>query len=495
MERTYALFPITDQELVKRQVLTWAEPFSICCFLDSQGYPADAFECLLAAGAVDTCTASAGSPFAGPSSIGTASAGPFSTGSPLAGPSSTGSAFAALKTWAKDRQDWLFGHFSYDLAAETEGIDLDAEMKGADLAAASPQPDPTASPQPDLAASPQPRFPDLFFFQPEIIVMVQKDHVRIGSFHADHNAIWEAIRGTRPGGNQLPGPPVFTPRFTREEYLSTVTALQRHILLGHCYEINFCQEFVSRTSRPDPISLWWALSRESPNPFSAYYRQGERYLCCASPERFLRKKGNTLFSQPIKGTARRIPGDPVADRLQSEVLRQSPKDRAENVMVVDVVRNDLSRICVPGSVHVPELFGIYAFPQVFQMISTVAGQLTPGLDWTDAVKAVFPMGSMTGAPKNRVVRLIARYERSPRGLFSGAVGYVDPAGDFDFNVVIRSVLGDRDSGRLSYHVGSGITFYSDPAAEYEECLIKAEGIRKAFAQPPLPQPPFAQPRS
>lgn len=396
--------------------------------MDSQGYPPGAFECLLAVGAVDTCTASAGS------------------------------AFPALKTWARDKHDWLFGHFAYDLTAETEGVDL-------------------------TAVSPQPRFPDLFFFQPEIVVLVQKDHVRIGSFHADHHAIWKAIRGNEPRGPRRSDPPVFTPRFTRDEYLSTVTALQRHILRGDAYEINFCQEFFSPSARPDPLSVWWALSRASPNPFSAYYRMGGRYLCCASPERFLRKKGNMLFSQPIKGTAARIPGDPAADRLQRDVLRQSQKERAENVMVVDLVRNDLSKICVPGSVHVPELYGIYGFPQVYQMISTVAGELAPGLDWTEMVKAVFPMGSMTGAPKNRVVRLIARYERSRRGLFSGAVGYVDPAGDFDFNVVIRSLLGDRENGGLSYYVGSGITFYSDPAAEYEECLIKGEGIRKALGQP------------
>jgi para-aminobenzoate synthetase component 1 len=231
---------------------------------------------------------------------------------------------------------------------------------------------------------------------------------------------------------------------------------------------------------PDPYSVWQALSKASPNPFSAFYRLDQHYLCCASPERFLKKSGATLLSQPIKGTAPRNHQDAAADQAFGAALRQSPKDRAENVMVVDLVRNDLAKVCLPGSVVVPELYGVYPFPQVYQMISSITGEMRPGVHWTDAIRACFPMGSMTGAPKHRVVQLIARYERSHRGLYSGAVGYVTPDGDFDFNVVIRSLLYEQGTGYLSYQVGSGITWYSDPAAEYEECLVKAEGIRKAL---------------
>lgn len=439
MKRTYASFPIYDLQWIKRQLLTWALPFDTCCLLDNQGYPpgssihgqppGSSFECLLAAGAIDTCSASAGS------------------------------AFPRLRTWAAKHKDWLFGHFGYELAVETEGLSLFAPQRQND----------------------EPGFPDLFFFVPEIVVLVQKDHLCIGSFHSDHSHIYQAITGTVPAATARLPSPIFTPRFTRDEYLSAVAALRAHILRGDCYEVNFCMEFFAQPADPDPLSVWWALSEASPNPFSAFYRLGDRYLFCASPERFLRKKGNNLLSQPIKGTAPRNPGDPAADRRRSQALQQSSKDRAENVMVVDLVRNDLSRVCVPGSVQVTELYGVYAFPQVYQMISTVAGEMLPGLDWTDAIRATFPMGSMTGAPKNSVIRLIARYERSRRGLFSGALGYVDPAGDFDFSVVIRSLLYNRRSRYLSYQVGSGITFYSDPAAEYEECLVKAEGIRKAFA--------------
>jgi para-aminobenzoate synthetase component 1 len=284
------------------------------------------------------------------------------------------------------------------------------------------------------------------------------------------------------GGGSGAAPVHFTPRFSREEYLSTVEALRGHILRGDCYEINFCQEFFSQPAFIDVPSTWWALSQASPNPFAAFYRLDHRYLLCASPERFLKKTGSILSSSPIKGTAPRQRGDVDADRRQQEKLYRSAKDRAENVMVVDLVRNDLARVCRPGTVRVDELFGIYPFPQVYQMISTVTGELLPQLDWTDAIKACFPMGSMTGAPKHRVTQLIARYERSRRGLFSGAVGYVTPEGDFDFNVVIRSLFYNEESRYLSYQVGSGITWYSDPAAEYEECLVKAEGIRRALGQ-------------
>lgn len=145
-------------------------------------------------------------------------------------------------------------------------------------------------------------------------------------------------------------------------------------------------------------------------------------------------------------------------------------------MVVDLVRNDLSRVCEEGSVKVDELFGVYSFPQVHQMISTVSGQVREDLTFADLIRATFPMGSMTGAPKKRVMELIREYENSRRGIFSGALGYISPAGDFDFNVVIRSIMYNAGSGYLSFQAGSGITWYSDPEKEWEECLLKASAI-------------------
>ena len=390
-----------------------------------------------------------------------------------------------MKEWAVHRKEWLFGHFAYDLSGETEPGQSAVQTTARTTATTPQTANPTDPPPPEDLIG----FPHLFFFIPAILIELKLTVIRIGSFQNDQEAIWRQISNPQPQAAvsrvTLPTAPIlpFTPRFTREEYLATVLALQQHILRGDCYEINFCQEFFSQPAEPDLLSTWWSLSQASPNPFSAFYRLGQRYLLCASPERYLKKTGETLFSQPIKGTSPRYREDPAADLASSRELFLSPKDRSENVMVVDLVRNDLSKVCIPGSVRAAELYHIYPFPQVFQMISTITGTLIPGTDWTEAIRATFPMGSMTGAPKNRVVRLIGQYERSRRGLFSGAVGYVTPEGDFDFNVVIRSLLYNRDNRYLSYQVGSGITFYSDPAAEYEECLIKAEGIRKAlFAQ-------------
>ena len=444
LKRTFVSFPITDHSFIKQQMLTWASPFSICCFLDNQAYGLSphSFECLLAAGAVDHIQADAGD------------------------------AFGQLKDFVSTHSDWLFGHFAYDLAKETE----------------PPRTPHTGTRSPDPIG-----FPDLYFFIPEIIIELGPGEIRIGVFGDGHETVWRQILRTMPRPN-FPGNspfsgddgalPPFTPRFSREEYLSTVNRLREHILRGDCYEINFCQEFFSQPARIDPWQAWQSLSQASPNPFSAFYRLGERYLLCASPERYLKKTGDILLSQPIKGTSARHPEDPVADLASGEQLYHSSKDRSENVMVVDLVRNDLSKICLPDSVRVDELYGIYPFPQVFQMISTIHGELSPGIHWIDAIRATFPMGSMTGAPKNRVVELIEQYERSRRGIFSGAVGYVTPEGDFDFNVVIRSILYNGDNNYLSYQVGSGITFYSDPAAEYEECLVKAEGIRLALGLGP-----------
>jgi para-aminobenzoate synthetase component 1 len=262
--------------------------------------------------------------------------------------------------------------------------------------------------------------------------------------------------------------------------MDTVEKLRRHILRGDCYEINFCQEFLARDVVTDPIRLYRQLSHLSPTPFGAYYKVKDRFLLCASPERYLSRQGPLLLTQPIKGTSGRDISDPRQDEKSRELLLHSQKERSENVMVVDLVRNDLSKVCLEGSVRVEELFGIYSFPQVHQMISTVTGIPTPDKSWVDMIRATFPMGSMTGAPKRRVLELIETYEKGKRGLFSGAVGYVTPERDFDFNVVIRSILYNHSNRCLSFTVGSGITFYSDPQKEYEECMIKASAIKKVL---------------
>jgi len=187
-----------------------------------------------------------------------------------------------------------------------------------------------------------------------------------------------------------------------------------------------------------------------------------------------------LISQPIKGTSKRYPQNEMKDRDAFNYLNESQKEKSENVMIVDLVRNDLSRICRAGSVKVKELFGIYAFPQVYQMISTIQGDMNPSFQFTDALRASFPMGSMTGAPKKRVMELIDEVEWYSRGLFSGSIGYITPGADFDFNVIIRSIFYNETQKLVSYAAGGGITFYSRAEDEYEECLLKAAAMRQVL---------------
>ncbi len=359
-----------------------------------------------------------------------------------------GGALEGLQEMINASPSWLFGHLGYDLQLETAGI---------------------SSSCPDRIG-----FPDCFFFEPVYLIRLTDNQISISG--PDPVAIWQEIQDEPELPAQQEKRTAIKGRYTKETYISVLEQLKKHILRGDCYEINFCQEFYSEDSLLNPLSVYRDLSRVSPNPFSALYRQDDHWLVCASPERFLRKEGRRILSQPIKGTARRNSSNADQDLAGKEALQRSEKDRSENVMVVDLVRNDLSRVCEEGSVKVDELFGVYSFPQVHQMISTVSGQVREDLTFADLIRATFPMGSMTGAPKKRVMELIREYENSRRGIFSGALGYISPAGDFDFNVVIRSIMYNAGSGYLSFQAGSGITWYSDPEKEWEECLLKASAI-------------------
>jgi para-aminobenzoate synthetase component I len=421
--RRFERFPITDFIDFKTQMLNWSNTFSICAFLDSNQYKDkhQHFKCL-----------------AGVGSIAHVSGG-------------VNNAFTELAHFAEQQHDWLFGHLSFEL----HGF---AQRFG----------DPIG-------------FPLIHFFVPQIVLMLHDHFVEIGALAIEPQLVFKQISGFVTPVKMETEVTTFDAKFSREEYLSTVEKLQQHIRRGDCYEINFCQEFFARDCSIDPVSVFNELLNVSPNPFAAFYKMEERYLLCASPERYLQVKDRQVLSQPIKGTLQRVAG--ANEQQAVNALYKSEKDRSENVMVVDMVRNDLSRVCLPGSVHVDELFGIYSFPQLYQMISTISGTLRDGLNWIDAIEATFPMGSMTGAPKHSVIELITRYERSMRGLFSGAVGYVTPNGDADFNVVIRSLQYNGDDHYLSYQVGSGITHYSEPEAEYQECLVKASAIKKVLGLP------------
>ncbi|MGC4232379.1 MAG: anthranilate synthase component I family protein [Niabella sp.] len=401
-------------------MLNWLKQFSTFCFLDSNQYNNDN-EMLIGAGVVRRYASSAGD------------------------------ALEGLQRFIDEQRSWLFGHLGYELTT-SEKVSHTAKE--------------------DLLL-----FPDLFFFEPEIVLSVKAGIVEI--IAGDPEAVFQAVHQQISGQNKTePGAVTVENRIGRDEYITIINQLKSHIQRGDCYEINFCQEFFAKNIEADPFLLFEKLNHISPNPFSGLYRVEDKWLLCASPERFIKKQGPAIISQPIKGTLKRnlfADGNLMEERSS---LLQSEKDKAENVMIVDLVRNDLSRICKEGSVKVDELFGIYSFPQVHQMISTVSGILKDNTGFAAIIDATFPMGSMTGAPKLSVMNLVDRYEKSRRGIFSGALGYMAPDANFDFNVVIRSLMYNQSTKYLSFQAGGGITVYSDAEKEWEECMLKAKAIKE-----------------
>lgn len=303
-------------------------------------------------------------------------------------------------------------------------------------------------------------FPDLFFF-------TAKDH--------------QCIREDDDGYDVPERPPAmncrFRSRLSKQEYISTVRALQEHIQRGDIYEVNFCMEFYAEGVKIDPIQTFIHLCSLSKAPFSGFMKYEENFMIGASPERFMKRSANKLTSQPMKGTGKRS-GD--RDQPETEMLRNDPKERSENIMITDLVRNDLSKVAERNSVKVEELCGIYSFPGVHQMISTISCAISSTTNLRDIIHAAFPPGSMTGAPKPESMRLIEKYERSRRELYAGCFGFMDPEGDFDLSVVIRSLFYNRSTGYLSFHVGSAITALSDPEMEFEECLLKSSKMIEAL---------------
>ncbi|MCK7559239.1 anthranilate synthase component I family protein [Chitinophaga sedimenti] len=318
---------------------------------------------------------------------------------------------------------------------------------------------------------------------PDILMFLRDGEVEIGGHNVNRkfaNSIYEDLLelGPEKDGKKEKLPPLQL-RVNEKYYPEAVKSIQEHIAKGDCYELNYCIESYAQGIALKPLPLFNQLNALSPAPFAAYYKNEDQYLLCSSPERFLKKKGDQLISQPIKGTVKRLP-DPAADAAAAAALQNSQKERSENVMVVDLVRNDLAHTALQGTVKVEELYGLYAFPQVHHPVSTITATLDPKYHFTDAIRHAFPMGSMTGAPKVRVMELIEQYEKTKRGLYSGSVGYITPEGDFDLNVVIRSILYNAESQYLSFQTGSAITAYSDAKKEWEECMLKAEAMRKVL---------------
>ena len=317
-------------------------------------------------------------------------------------------------------------------------------------------------------------FPHLFAFVPEQLLVINAEgECVIGKEHADFLLAQKLNEGSIPNAVNV------LPRVTQQQYLEDIAKIRRHIVLGDVYELNYCMEFFNDDAKLDAYSTYERLKQKSPVPFAAFYKLGERFLMCASPERFLTRKNGRVYSQPIKGTAKRLLHK-EEDEQQKANLLNSEKERAENLMIVDLVRNDLAKTAQTGGVQVDELFGIYSFQQVHQMISTVSATPKATVNSTQIIEGAFPMGSMTGTPKIMAMQLIEQYELTKRGLYSGSVGYFAPNGIFDLNVVIRSLQYNAAKRYVNFEVGGAITYDSVAEEEYKECLLKASAMMEVL---------------
>jgi para-aminobenzoate synthetase component 1 len=264
-------------------------------------------------------------------------------------------------------------------------------------------------------------------------------------------------------------------QLSQYEYFTAFEEIKNQIRKGNTYELNFCQSFSAEFEHWNPILAYFELEKISPMSFSYLFKSGKKWIVSASPERYIKKVGARLIAQPIKGTVQR--GESKQNDLENKKkLFESEKEQAENLMITDLMRNDLAKIAETGSVKVDELFGVYALPKVFQMISTVSAQSTDKASFKNIIEATFPMGSMTGAPKIRTMEIIDSLENFKRGWFAGAFGVVETDGDFDFSVIIRSIIADLEVKKLYFGVGSAVTIDANPDQEYQECLLKAGAI-------------------
>lgn len=427
--RTSIFKQISSPKSFKQQLLLWGQQFREIIFLDSNHYPQQysSYDCILA---VDAFT-----------SIKT----------------DYHNAFEDLKQYQQITKDWLFGYLSFDLKNDVE------HLKSNNFDGLG--------------------FPDLFFFQPKKIFLLKGNELEIQYLNMCDDEVeedFEKISVQCSVFSNQNSQITIQQRIPKENYLEKAAKILEHIHQGDIYEVNFCMEFFAENATINPLEKFLKLNEISQPPFAIYFKNNKHFLLSASPERYLRKEGDVLISQPIKGTTKRFL-DAIEDEKSKNQLALDPKERAENIMITDLVRNDLSRTAQKGSVEVAELCAIYSFMQVHQMISTVTAKLDKQYSAVDAIKTTFPMGSMTGAPKISALKIIEELEETKRGLYSGAVGYFTPSGDFDFNVVIRSILYNEEKKYVSFSVGSAITSQSIPENEYEECLLKAKAMLEVLS--------------
>jgi len=429
--RKQVSFQGIDVSVFKDALLCWSQQFDEVTWLDSNDHSGaySSFEGILAADALTVKV------------------------------TDTQNAFEDLKEYQKETKDWIFGYLSYDLKNDVEHLSSN-NYDGLE-------------------------FPELYFFQPKKIISIKGNTAYFNylnmvddEIEADYHSILDCFR------TQEVMPPVepvtrIKMRIFKDEYFRQVRRMLAHIHRGDIYEANFCQEFYAENTEIDALKTYNRLNAISNAPFATFLKLGDKYLLSASPERYLRKEGSKIISQPIKGTAKRSSSFVEDEQLKS-ALSLDEKERAENIMIVDLVRNDLSKSALKGSVTVEELCKVYSFEQVHQMISTITAEVSKDKNPVEIIRETFPMGSMTGAPKVSAMQIIEQLESFKRGLYSGAVGYFTPEGDFDFNVVIRSILYNTSKKYVSFSVGGAITSKAIPEKEYEECLLKAKAMRQVL---------------
>lgn len=423
--RTSVTITLDNPGQFKKQLLQWAQQYREVVFLDSNNYKQQytSYDAVLA---VDALTAIK---------------------------TDYHNAFDELNTYQQITKDWIFGYLSYDLKNDTEDLNS-SNFDGLE-------------------------FPDLFFFQPKKLFLFREDKLEVRYLTMCDDELDEDIQeiiNLKPEITNQKSEVTINQRISKESYLEKVGQMLDHIHRGDIYEANFCMEFYAEDAVIDPLGMYIKLNAISEPPFAVYFKNYKQYLLSASPERYIRKENDKIISQPIKGTAKRS-ADQTEDNTIKEALTLNEKERSENIMIVDLVRNDLSRTAAKGSVEVEELCGAYTFKQVHHLISTVVSKTEVGASPLDVIRTTFPMGSMTGAPKISAMQIIEKLEETKRGLYSGAVGYFTPEGDFDFNVVIRSILYNEENKYASFSVGSAITSQASPEMEYEECLLKARAMR------------------
>lgn len=433
MQRTQQVFAIKSSSKIKELLLCWAQQYERIVWLDSNQYHQQysSFESVLA---VDEFTAIK---------------------------TDYTNAFNDLKEYQSITQDYLFGYLSYDLKNTTENL-TSTNFDGLDFA-------------------------DLYFFQPKKIIFVKGDELHFhylpmvgDEINTDFDQIMSCVNEDVPLQELK-----IKLRIHKDDYYEKVEKVLEHIHRGDIYEANFCQEFYIEDAVINPLQVYLDLNLISEPPFATFLKIDEHYLMSASPERYLKKDRQKIISQPIKGTAKRLLSTFDDEKIASDLARDI-KERSENIMIVDLVRNDLSKIAKKGSVNVEELCKVYTFKQVHQMISTITAEIEENIHPVDVIKNTFPMGSMTGAPKISAMKIIEELEETKRGLYSGAVGYFTPNGDFDFNVIIRSILYNEEKKYVSFSVGSAITAKSTVENEYEECLLKAKAMKYVLTKN-LPQ--------